>query len=430
MMRSPWRSRKLPPRKEVQEVVKSANAFAFQAMQVLAERDKDFLFSPLSAYVSLALTPSLFVGQTRAEILKALGCQPRQKFSEFSARVQTLIESEEDERLSLYSTVVTNSNLNWPPNAFNVLDSVLRYRIVNMPFPEPACETVNDCCEKATHGSIQSIIDPSEISQDDSCILVSTLWFEDEWDHPFTQPRTIDWHHLDGSITQVDGMYEWQTHVSYLKKGNIESLGFDYRDDRTMIIMLPATVADFNPAIVTEEFFNEHFPKKGYTGSFLVTLPKWSLETGVIDVKPVCESFGVHRLFECTNDGLEGVSSYCIPEFIQKLTIHVSERGTVAGAVNRMVRYISGVPGVFVADRPFYYMIFNKTTKVIEFIGCVVDPKFSPDAIPRLSVQSEHGARNSSTSSPNSRQITARSSRPASQSASRNYKQTQRDRHP
>lgn len=379
-MRSPWRSRRLPPRKEIQAVASSANKFAFQAMQTLAQRDKDFLFSPLSAYIGLALTPSLFVGETRAEIMKALGCKPSQSVPQFSRRVQTLITTEEDNHMSLYGTVLANSILHWPPNAFNVINDSFRSRVINKPFPGPACEAANTRCKEATHGSIESIIDPSDLPAGDSCALLSTVWFEDEWLHPFSDPVKIDWHNLDGSITQVDGMlHPFFIGVSYLEKDNIETLMVPYTDDRTMIIMLPANVADFNPAVVTEEFFKEHLPKEEASISFCVTLPKWSFETDAIDVTRVCQSLGARRLWGSEAEGIPGVFPYFIHQFVQKLVIHCTERGTVAGAVTRLAGGIMGQLGVFVADRPFYYAILNKTTNVIEFIGCVVEPKFSLD---------------------------------------------------
>lgn len=43
-------------------------------------------------------------------------------------------------------------------------------------------------CKEATHGSIG----PSDLPANDSCALVSMVWFGDEWSRPFSDPVKID----------------------------------------------------------------------------------------------------------------------------------------------------------------------------------------------------------------------------------------------
>ncbi len=64
-----------------------------------------------------------------------------------------------------------------------------------------------------------------------------------------------------------------------------------------------------------------------------------------------------------------------VSEIKQKTFVEVNEEGTEAAAVTSVGIYAPSGPPSFYADRPFLYMIRERSTGVILFIGRMDDPQ-------------------------------------------------------
>ena len=93
--------------RKVQDMIKGANKFGFDVMR-LRKTNESFIFSPVSAYVVLAMCPSLFEQDARAELLRGLSLSDKESDSSFGRRLALFLKCEESRYVSLYARVVVN----------------------------------------------------------------------------------------------------------------------------------------------------------------------------------------------------------------------------------------------------------------------------------------------------------------------------------
>ena len=109
-----------------------------------------------------------------------------------------------------------------------------------------------------------------------------------------------------------------------------------------------------------------------------VSLPKFSLET-TIPVKEKLETLGLALPFSSQADfsGITGSQDLFISDVIQKAKLNFAEKGTEASAATGIVMNVKCFPVEtvsFTADRPFLFVIADKTTRTFLFVGRFSQP--------------------------------------------------------
>jgi serpin B len=100
-----------------------------------------------------------------------------------------------------------------------------------------------------------------------------------------------------------------------------------------------------------------------------------------IDLKPALESLGVRRIFGTPELRRLSPDPLTVADFLHRSVIRVDERGTEAAAATGEVLVPRGVvspeyvpPPRFVVDRPFLFLLADRSTGVVLQIGRIVDP--------------------------------------------------------
>ena len=110
-----------------------------------------------------------------------------------------------------------------------------------------------------------------------------------------------------------------------------------------------------------------------------VQFPKFEFETDYNLIKPL-QSLGLDDAFDRDNANFQGITDeqVYLEQAAHKAFVNVNEEGTEAAAITALVvRATSGPPepvAEFVADHPFMFVIQEKETGEILFIGRVMDP--------------------------------------------------------
>ena len=364
----------------------------FMAMHTLGEKDKNFIASPVSAFAVLGMCPSLFVGETRRELEKALGLSSGESNESFSGRVRALLDSEEDDRFSLYCRVVCNQQIiKCAPGAFDVFRDVLGTPAIVCDFPEPAKTLVNHEAAKLTYGEIEKVI--SDLSEDAVMLLVNVAFFQSEWLDDRSSDLGLIWH-LNGEEKLIPG-FNVCTENTYF--GEVDGFKFvsmlyvgshlkktDKCNRRELLMVLPPADRAFDPTMLSVDFFLANIPKE--RANVEITIPKWHIKENDLKLQSMCESLGIHKMFTLHADTVASgqlTRSYHISDFYQKTNILVNGEGTRASVVSVMEGVmpmgmdLDPIPSVeFRADRPFFYAIYNRRNGVIDFIGYLVDPEY------------------------------------------------------
>ena len=110
-----------------------------------------------------------------------------------------------------------------------------------------------------------------------------------------------------------------------------------------------------------------------------VEIPKFEFETEY-NLKLPLQSLGLRDAFDKNNADFHGITDEQIylDKAAHKAFVNVNEEGTEAAAITALVaRATSGPPepvAEFVADHPFMFVIQEKDTGEILFIGRLVNP--------------------------------------------------------
>ena len=242
--------------------------------------------------------------------------------------------------------------------------------------PEVARAAINAWASDATESMVPELLPPGAITPNTALVLSDAIYFRGLWETPFDPRFTRDrpFHTPGGDVT-APTMAGEATFGHYEEEG-LQVLEMDYGGDRlSMIIFLPsnddglaALEASLTPARL------DHL-----TGSFTkeeihVSLPRFRIDSS-FELARFLATLGMPTAFSSAADftGISPDGGLSIDRVFHGAAIEVNEEGTEAAAATAVVKK-RGIGKSFRADRPFLYLIRDRRTGALLFIGRVVDP--------------------------------------------------------
>ena len=246
--------------------------------------------------------------------------------------------------------------------------------------PEAARKTINKWVEGATAQRIKDLLPKESITSDVMLVLTNAIYFKASWFVPFNESATAPGDfQVDASTTvQADMMNQSSKNYGYAKVGDVEVVELDYDgNEMSMVLLLPEAgelgALESSLDVATLE---------GYLGAIQyglvdLTLPKFEFETefalsDALKALGMVDAFGAADL-----SGIDGTTGLSVFEVFHKTFVAVDEEGTEAAAATGVVVGETSVPTLLAtvkADRPFMFLIRDKQTDAILFIGRVADP--------------------------------------------------------
>lgn len=240
---------------------------------------------------------------------------------------------------------------------------------------------INAWIEKTTEGKITDLIKGLPLQT--ITVLVNAFYLNAPWEEQFQKSQM-----LFGPFQSAPSM---SSQVTYLSR--IDSM--DYYEDKysiwvelpykgntlSMLMALPKKKFDLR---TVEDGLSTKYMDGVFSGlkSERVDLkfPKFKFDTS-LSFSKVLSDMGYSDLFkEGDWSRMTMVPGALISEILQATYIKVDENGTEAAAATAMVMKGTGMPDMgspkpFYANQPFLFMIRNKKTNQLYFIGRVFDPK-------------------------------------------------------
>ncbi|XP_055329878.1 serpin B10-like [Paramacrobiotus metropolitanus] len=260
--------------------------------------------------------------------------------------------------------------------------------------PSEAVQRINQFVENHTSGTIRDTLTSSDINADTAFILISSVYFEAEWDCRFFEEHTVKkpFNLADGSQVMVDTMHAMTRCRYYESKelGGARFLQLWYGEElSSACFILPgknARSATWTPGsamsdlqrALTPALLNKALDSLQPISYGTIQLPKFRIEHS-IDMESTLQKLGMRSAFSRSAD-FSGISSRSlrIDKIKQKVYIDVNERGTVASATTLVRLKNCSLPPQtrveFAADRPFMFLLRHEKTGTVLFIGHVMDP--------------------------------------------------------
>lgn len=237
-------------------------------------------------------------------------------------------------------------------------------------------DVINQWGSDHTEGMIKEILSKDEFNKDAASYLLNALYFKGPWTTKFDPNNTVE--ELFNGVEMVPMMHIPRNEFvmagaefEYTSNDLYQAIKLPYGNEAyLMTVILPREDKTLEDVVDKMDGQNWQF----YGRSTIVDLKMPRFETDVnINLKPVMSALGMPTAFD---KDLADFSEFCnMPTFIglmkQVAKINVNEEGTEAAAITIIGSEVTGMPDIadFHATRPFVYIISERSTGIIFFIG-------------------------------------------------------------
>lgn len=368
------------------QLITADNAFGLELFHVLdstAGPDENLFLSPLSVAMALGMTYNGAAGETQVAMERTLGLTGLSR-DDINRAYRGLIDLLGD----LDPAVVFEiANSIWYRNGITLepqfLDDNRQYfdaTIEALDFANPnAASTINAWVRDRTRGRIEKIVD-SPIPGDVILYLINAIYFNANWTYQFDPDRTAPRPFVLADGTEVMVPMMAQTEMIPVATALVEGvriLDLSYGGGAfRFTVALPDTPAGIHDlaANLTEEQWSDWVSALDST-EIIVQLPKFSLEQEYALRDPL-EALGMIPAFCGTvADFARMYPEACISRVKHKTFVEVDEEGTEAAAVTSVEFVVTSAPPIFAVDRPFLFVLRERLSGTILFLGKVVDPR-------------------------------------------------------
>ncbi|GAB3707180.1 serpin family protein [Spirosoma flavus] len=360
--------------------------FAFDLAKRVSVKEgtaKNVFISPLSLHIALGMVLNGANGQTAQEIQKTLKLDA-QTLAEANQTYQNLMENlpgvDPKVTLSLANSVWYRNTYPVSTTYQDLLKQSFKAEIAAKDFNSPSTlSDINSWASQKTNGKIPKVID--QINPDNVLFLLNALYFKGDWKSQFKPELTVDspFKLASGGQTTVKMMRQNMAmrrafHPTY---GAFE---LPYGSDKyAMTVLLPAenSSADALLASFTESDWTQ-LQKDMTEATVDFGLPKFTMDYE-ITLNDVLQGMGMPTAF---TDGADlskiSTATGLKLSFVKQNTfVAVDEKGTEAAAVTSVGVVTTSVPMPTLCNRPFVFVIHEKTSGTVLFVGKIANPTVS-----------------------------------------------------
>ena len=360
---------------EEKKFVEGNNDFAFRLFSK-ARGDESSIVSPLSITYALGMMNNGAAGQTQQEInevLGSVGVGSADAINNFCRKLLTEAPTlDETTKAEIANTIYVNSGKGYElqqgftdkanefydaqPEARDFYDGV-------------TWEVINQWANDHTHGMIPKVFPTEEsFNVDAASYLLNAIYFKGAWANKFDKANTRDEAFNGGDTVPMMSQTE---DFEYTENDLYQAICLPYGNGAyQMTVFLPRkdkTIGD-----VLSQMDGKNWQMK-HAGSYLVNLkmPRLKTETS-LPLVDIMSELGMPTAFNPATADFPyfGNRDVFISNMFQKATIDLDEEGTEAAAVTVIEATESMPMSVdFHADRPFFYIISERSTGIIFFMG-------------------------------------------------------------
>ncbi len=377
----------------VKDVAESNNEFAFNLYKKFGEDPPNLVFSPYSISSALAVTYAGARGKTAFEMSEVLWFPGDQDIFHpvFKAFTDSILVSAKEK-----GTEMNIANALWVQEDYQLVQSFIDLAAAyynanaeNVNFKtfddqEKSRQKINQWVEKKTNDKIRELIPQGILNELTRMVITNAIWFNGNWLNPFEKSKTTPsiFHITPNRTVTTDFMHQ-EKETGYYKDDEVQAIELPYKNNKlSMIIILPEEIEGWKliGRILTGERL-EVIYKGIQVHKINMSIPKFSYESE-FKLKQILYSMGMEQAF--TNDadfsGMTAENDLRIDDVIHKAFIEVNETGTEAAAATAVTMALKTALEEediiqFIADHPFLYLIIDKSTGGIIFMGRFVNPE-------------------------------------------------------
>ncbi|MBL8102940.1 MAG: serpin family protein [Anaerolineales bacterium] len=379
-------------RDDIKNLVDGNNAFALDIYHSLRSENGNLILSPYSMSLALAMTYAGARSETEAQMAQTLHFASQ---NELHASFNALDLELEKEPINLDKDLeplqLNIANAVWAEQTFTFLPEFLDTIAVNYgaginlaDFKNKSNDerlTINNWVSDRTEDKINDLLPDGSVTSDTRMVLVNAIYFKADWLDQFdaNNTRQIPFHLLDGSQVDVPMMGQGMF-IPYTEGEGYAAVELPYAGDTAAMDIIVPDEGKFEEieSALTADMFNEIVGNMNQT-SLMLNLPKFKFESS-FSLSDALHQLGMVDAFDASTadfSGMTGEKDLFIGDVIHKAFVAVDEEGTEAAAATAVIMEAAGAPmweTSLLVDRPFIFIIRDKVSGQILFIGRVLNP--------------------------------------------------------
>ena len=377
-----------------QTLVDGNSAFALDIYHALPSDEGNLILSPFSISLALAMTYAGARGETESQMANTLHFdQPQAALhpafnaldQELASRGESQSEDEVPLQLNIANTVWAELTYPFLQEFLDLIASNYGAGIRLADFInqfESVRKEINDWVYDETQEKIKDLLPEGILSADTRMVLVNAIYFKANWLSQFDMNNTTNapFHLLDGTEVEVDMMNQ-DAFFSYYQGDGFQAVELPYAGDSAAMDIIVPDQGNFD---AIESSLNSNLLNETWDGLqptwVTLSLPRFTFESE-FNLSETLRSMGMTDAFDPDRADLSGMtaqSDLFISDVVHKAFVAVDEAGTEAAAATAVIVSITSVQVsdnlILTIDRPFIFIIRDKPTGQILFIGRVLNP--------------------------------------------------------
>lgn len=375
-------------------IVAGMNRFSFDLYHSVAGERGDLAISPASVSTAFGLAYAGAKGRTAEDISTVLHYPAAADFhTTFGAVLRTMELHQNGRTLTVNNAIWLQDGLAVRPDYVTLVERNYGAGLQRVNFrgdSERARSTINRWVESKTNDRIRNLLSPANVTPKTRSVLVNAVYFKSDWSIPFDKAATkSDRFTLASGKTVMRPLMNRKGDVQFAEHDGVKALALPYRGGETeMLFLLPnradglrALEGSLTAAALAEWVarLDQGFPQ------VIVSIPRFKIENR-FELADDLKSLGMITPFSNDSDfsAMKVVDpasanredwNLKIDNVVHQVFVEVEEKGTEAAAAAAITTIlITGTravrePKVFRADHPFLFLIRDRRTGAILFIG-------------------------------------------------------------
>ena len=382
--------------RDLRTLAQGNNAFALELYRVLSESEGNLFFSPFSISQALAMTLAGAKGETERQMMNTLHYEfPQARLHpsfnaldrELASRGRSL-EGEENQffQLNIANAIWGQHGYEFLPDFLGVLAGHYGSGLRPLDFagaPEESRTRINEWVSEETRGKVMDLLPTGTVDSFTRLVLTNAIYFNASWTWPFDKGLTQErpFHLAEGGGVRTPMMSETSDDFyGYARREGYQAVELPYsRGEMSMTILLPdeGKFGEVEDSLNSEAL--DRILDDIEIDHITLTMPLFKFESEFSLDKTLAgmgmpDAFGPNADFS----GMTGTRELHISAVVHKAFVSVDERGTEAAAATAVAVPVSGPskdPIPVTVNRPFIFLIRDRATGTVLFLGRVMNPK-------------------------------------------------------
>ena len=368
-------------------LVEADNLFGinlFKEVLKIEEPDVNVMISPLSVSLALAMTYNGADGDTKEAMEKTLelsGFTIDEINENYKMLIDALASVDPKVLMSIANSIWYKQTFNVEQDFIDVNQNYFYAEVSPLDFLDPeSVNTINNWVANKTNDKITEILD--YIPDDAVMYLINAIYFKGIWKYEFDESDTEEkpFYLSDGTTKDVPMMAQ-EGSFNYFSNDILQAVELPYgAGNYSMIILLPKS--NKTPDDIIDRLNNDNWNKwlsEFYeAGEVHIQFPKFKFEYED-SLNNELINMGMEIAFSGSADfsKINPLKRLFISRVIHKTFIEVNEEGTEAAAVTLVELCETSMAGeAFIVNKPFIFVIKEKYTNSIIFMGKVMEPEY------------------------------------------------------